>query len=364
MQRDCDERVFGAAVGKDGVKVKMGKKNTDFCIICGKAFDSSNTVRSLEHIIPEALENKKLTTCNVCKICNNALGAFVDSYLTNYILVKMARRAKLDKDKDLQVFDSCLTDDKGRKYRITNDGPEIFLRISMSEDKQSLHMEVPNTTEGKGKARNYLKKHYHMSDFEIDDIFSDSEKVIVSDKQYEQPGTFKQDATLDFARFKLAAIKIAYEYAVEKFGESYMTDGVAVALRSYLLMAKNGNTNFTEAGYKVIKKYCHCKDSLTGIIVQAIKTSVSDRKENQVRHMVFLYSDAENKLFCGMRILDEPFLTFTVMLSEHADIYLDGNFYASVIFTDGYLYELVDGDLLKALKKEGTSMDYCNIDVR
>lgn len=23
-----------------------------------------------------------------------------------------------------------------------------------------------------------------------------------------------------------------------------------------------------------IKKYCHCKDSLTGIIVQAIKTSV------------------------------------------------------------------------------------------
>lgn len=43
---------------------------------------------------------------------------------------------------------------------------------------------------------------------------------------------------------------------------------------------------------------------------------------------------------------------------------LDGNFYASVIFTDGYLYELVDGDLLKALKKEGTSMNHCNIDVR
>lgn len=58
------------------------RKSTDFCIICGKAFENSNTVRSLEHIIPEALENKKLITYNVCKTCNNALGAFVDSYLT------------------------------------------------------------------------------------------------------------------------------------------------------------------------------------------------------------------------------------------------------------------------------------------
>ena len=329
------------------------KANTDFCIICGKAFDNNNTVRSLEHIISEALENKKVTTYNVCKICNNALGAFVDSYLTNYIIVKMVRRAKLDKDKDLQVFDNCLTDDKGRKYRITNDGPEIFPRITMNEDRQSFRIEISNTTEGKREARKYLKNHYHMSDSEMDDIFSNPEKFVVGDKQYEQPGNFKQDATIDFARFKLAAIKIAYEYAVEIFGEIYTTDDVAVALRSYLLMAKEGNTNFTEAGYKVIKNYCHCKERLTDILVQAIKTSINNKKEDQVRHLVFLYSNAEKQLLCEICILDEPFLTFTVMLSEHADIYLDNKCYVAFIFTDGCLLEFDDEALLESLKREG-----------
>lgn len=332
------------------------RKSTDFCIICGKSFDNSGTVRSLEHVIPEALGNEKLITYNVCRKCNNALGAHVDSYLTNYIIVKMARTVKLDKDKDLRVFDNCLTDDKGRKYRITNDGPQIFPRITM-KDQRSLQMEIPNTPEGKREARDYLKKHYHKTDSEINDIFSDPQKFIVGDKQYEQPGTFKQDATIDFARFKLAAIKIAYEYTVEKFGEIYTTDDVAVVLRSYLLTGKEGNTNFTDADYKEITKFCHCKERLTDVISQAIKTSIDNKKENQIRHMIFLYSNAANKLFCGMCILDEPFLTFTVMLSEHADIYLDDKCYVSILFTDGCLLELVNAALLEALKREGTAWD-------
>lgn len=98
-------------------------KHTSFCIICGKSF--SDTVKpSREHIIPKALGNKKLVTYCVCGKCNNDLGGNVDSYLTDFILVKLIRKAALEKDKDLKILDSVMTNDKGERFRITGQGPE------------------------------------------------------------------------------------------------------------------------------------------------------------------------------------------------------------------------------------------------
>ena len=45
------------------------------CIICKEEKNESD-----EHIIPEALGNKKLITKRVCKDCNNRLGYNVDDY--------------------------------------------------------------------------------------------------------------------------------------------------------------------------------------------------------------------------------------------------------------------------------------------
>ena len=111
----------------------MSKDNhTPFCIICGEKF--SNMVKpSKEHIIPEALGNEKLVTYCVCEKCNNDLGSNVDSYLTDYILVKMIRKGNLEKDKDLQVFDSAMTDDKGNNYCITDQGQEIFPNVNIDK---------------------------------------------------------------------------------------------------------------------------------------------------------------------------------------------------------------------------------------
>ena len=53
------------------------------CIICKEERNESD-----EHIIPEALGNKKLITKRVCKDCNNRLGYNVDDYLVNHPLVK------------------------------------------------------------------------------------------------------------------------------------------------------------------------------------------------------------------------------------------------------------------------------------
>ena len=56
------------------------------CIICRQEKEESD-----EHIIPEALGNKKLITRRVCKECNNKLGTKVDDYLMNHPIVKLVR---------------------------------------------------------------------------------------------------------------------------------------------------------------------------------------------------------------------------------------------------------------------------------
>lgn len=130
----------------------MSKNNhTPFCIICGENFN--DTVKpSKEHIIPEALGNEKLITYCVCEECNKELGSNVDSYLTDYVLVKIIRKNNLEKDKDLQIFGSAMTDDKGDKYRITDQGPEVFPDIDIDKEKQSVHMKVASLEEGKSVA--------------------------------------------------------------------------------------------------------------------------------------------------------------------------------------------------------------------
>lgn len=308
---------------------------TDFCIICGNPFDDK-TVPSKEHIIPEALGNEKLVTYCVCEKCNNELGSNVDSYLTDYILVKMLRKEKLEKDKDLQIFDSDLTDDKGNKYRIRDDGPEIFPKIDVDKQNGHIHMEVASVEEGIKEARRILKKRFKLDNVQIDEIINDPERFIRGETQYIVPGTFKQDADIDQARFRLAVIKIAYEYAVEKMGVSYTSDPDAAVLRAYLKAGRNGKKDFGEKDYKDISERCHLNDSFTEVI-GTVFNSIPDKL---VSYTVWLVKDRGNQLVCGIRILNSDFLTFSVFLSKNAENYMKKRkSIVTVITGDGQLIE-------------------------
>lgn len=313
--------------------------HTPFCIICGEIF--SNTVKpSKEHIIPEALGNEKLVTYCVCEKCNNDLGSNVDSYLTDYILVKMIRKGNLEKDKDLQIFDSAMTDDKGNKYRITDQGPEIFPNINIDKEKQHVHMEVASLEEGKKIAKNILKNKFKKNADEIEEILSDPLRFIMSETQYAKAGVFTQDAKLDLARFKLAAIKIAYEYAVEKLGESYTTDESAVILRAYLKAGREGKKEFTEDEYKIILERCRCGDSFTEVTEKAAETYQNLTGGRKFKYMIYISRDGGDNLICGIRILDTNFLTFTVFLSKSASNYLNGGEgYMALVLDDNSLFE-------------------------
>lgn len=318
----------------------MNKDNhTPFCIICGENF--SNMVKpSKEHIIPEALGNETLVTYCVCEKCNNDLGSNVDSYLTNHVLVKMIRKGNLEKDKDLQVFDSAMTDDKGNKYRITDHGPEIFPNVNIDKEKQYVHMEVASLEEGKKVAKGILKNKFKKNADEIEEILSDPSRFIKGKTQYAKAGVFTQDAKLDLARFKLAAIKIAYEYAVEKLGERYTTDESAVILRAYLKAGREGKKEFTEDEFKIISKRCHCEDSFTEITEKTAELYRNSTGGRKIKYMVYISRDGGDNLICCIRILDINFLTFTVFLSKNASNYLNGREgYTALVLDDNSLVE-------------------------
>lgn len=309
--------------------------HTSFCIICGENF--SNTVKpSKEHIIPEALGNEKLVTYCVCEKCNNDLGSNVDSYLTDYVLVKIIRKNSLEKDKDLQVFDSAMIDDEGNKYRITNQGPEIFPNVNINKENQSVHMEVASLEEGRRITKGILKNKFKKNAKEIEEIMSDPLRFIKGETQYAKAGIFRQNAKLDLARFKLAVIKIAYEYAVEKLGESYTTDESATILRAYLKAGREGKKKFTNNEYKIISERCHCGDSFTEI-AETYRNLTDGRK---IKYMIYISRDGGDNLICGIRILDTSFLTFTVFLSKDASNYLKGEEgYIALVLDDNSLFE-------------------------
>lgn len=63
------------------------------------------------------------------------------------------------------------------------------------------------------------------SDNQIEAFCKDA---ITGKKDIKEPPIFKKDATIDFSRMALAAIKIAYEYAFDILGEDYINDGTAI----------------------------------------------------------------------------------------------------------------------------------------
>ncbi len=309
---------------------------TDFCIICGQKFDDS-IVPSLEHIIPEALGNEKLTTECVCRKCNNNLGSNVDCYLTDYIIVKFLRSQKLDKDKDIQLFDSNLVDDKGDTYLIRDNKPEIVPKIEIDKESKHVHMEVSSLSDAKKHARRILKRRFKLSEDEINGILEDPERFIVGDTQSIKVEALKQDATIDFARFKLAVLKIAYEYATEKIGDSYTSDPVAIIFRSYLKAGCDGKKEFSQSDYDVFGKYCSLGNKFTDILKDALK-ACEGKTTSPVLHFTQIISNEGNQLLCTIRILNSDFLTFNVLISEDASRYKKKDF-CTVILEDGFLYE-------------------------
>ena len=306
--------------GKRGIIKTMAA--TDFCIICKKDFDKV-VKPSKEHIIPEAFGNKSLVTWNVCVECNKKLGNKVDVHLTDFIISKFIRKEMLDKD--LQIFPDTMLDDKGDRYRIREDGAKVISKVTdIDKEEGKISVSASTIEEGLKVASKKMKKVFNLSDEAVDEIVADPTRIKRLETQYFNVGTFKLDIELNLIMFRLAVIKIAYEYAIEKLGTEYFKDTDAETLRRYLADAINGQ-DFDENQCADINNRCHFADGFTGSIEDLCRRVPKEQSDKLFRYLIWIVRDKGNQLVCGIRILNSDALTFSVLLSRNADKYFEGS---------------------------------------
>lgn len=284
------------------------------CIICRE-----EKAESEEHIIPEALGNKKLITMRVCEECNNKLGANVDDYLTNHPIVKLIRTNEnlLGKSgKEIKFFSGIEVDvDTGLKYDMKTGKPVLQPRMITGNDGH-IRIEAANVQAG----LNYFKKVMKRKGYSDEQIDKFCEEAITGEAQLTSPPKFKKDATIDFSKLGLSAIKIAYEYAFSVLGEKYIDDDVAILfareLKKNAYSAKNQIDVSNELA-KYITFFIHGS---------GIENYLSEIKENiskttmDVLHIIFMI-EQNGCLYCIINLCMTDIISFAIKVTEKADDY-------------------------------------------
>lgn len=286
------------------------------CIICDLEKEGSK-----EHIIPEAMGNSSLVTYKVCEECNNMLGSKVDCYLTDYIINKIVRKnlGFLGKEeKEIKIFPSTLIDENGDEYLMRGDIPKRKANIEINDGV--LHIEAENLAEGLVIAKKRLLR-MGKSQEEVNNILSEYK---IGKTQCMQP-TFKIPADIDMSRYLLSGIKIAYEYACELLGESYLDDDIAKIFRKELYKASRADKKDMDCiDYMRIKQYASLPLN-ESIQLKRLMQPILDMLQPKARHVIILHDSADHKMICEVLLCFLDFMSFTVCVSNDATQYLNNN---------------------------------------
>lgn len=320
----------------------MENKKIDFCMICKKKFDDVVT-KSKEHIISEAFGNTKLVTFGVCKKYNNDLGRIIDSYLVkDNILSRFIRKTELEKDKNIGLFDKkikTITGDDGREYLIKkNNGFKLKPIIDIKENGK-IRVSASNLKECKEILTTILHQKEEFNFLNVRDI----ENIInnpVSINEYNDSVEVGYSEEINLGKIYLAIIKIAYEYAVEKLGISYIENNFADKIRNYLYKAI---TTKTDINYDFCYKVCSYVDFNFfdyNNIIEMCKNivSVENFELSNIRHFICLVNFYE-KVFCMMRLFNNDFLTFKILLSDNMIFQNNKKFFISFIMNNNEIVE-------------------------
>jgi hypothetical protein len=267
------------------------------CIICGKT-----RTGTVEHIIPEALGNKTLKIHNVCKECNSRLGQNIDSKLTDNFLVVLIRNTLglkgykgnipnifnrgVDQDGNIVISDKKSKLCYAPKVSFNDD----ILRVEASSLKEAL-----NISETKLKRMGYSNEKIaelnQKANIEIHDTYP---KIFYTNE-------------IDLNSLKLAALKIAYEYAIFRFGDLYYYDPIASKIRTILFNASRG-LEYTQY------------DKM-GLSPSEITRHLKYNKYHNKHHMLIIHCDGVNQLIIEVILFFEPALSFCICVSENASNY-------------------------------------------
>ena len=288
----------------------MDFSNTEYtptckkCIFCEKSeaeFDKDNRWTE-EHIVPEALGNESLKLFNVCKNCNSGLGTYVDNYFVNHMFLKIIRQNLGLKGQSGEVPNAFKEgkDKEGHRIRVDEKyHPTTVPYIEQNGDR------VRVVASSKKEAKEMIQKKLSRMKMPENVIQEALDKVDEMETHFSHP-EIQYDATVEFNRFFLEALKIAFEYAVYKFGDNYLKDSRAIEIQEHLKNAIEGK----------MKKECTEFPGVS-LLHERIRESLQSVCKLNC-HMLMLHPDAENNLIAEVILFMEPALSFSVLVSNDA----------------------------------------------
>ena len=137
-----------------------------------------------------------------------------------------------------------------------------------------------------------------------------------------EPLEFKKDATIDFSRMVIAAIKIAYEYAFEVLGEEYLNDDVAKFFSKELYAIANTEKKEIKVSDK-LAKYVTFPLNGSGVEVLLKETRNSIKETNMdILHTIFMIKQ-DGCLYCILNLCMTDITSFAIKVTNNAERYIE-----------------------------------------
>ncbi|MEJ3599190.1 HNH endonuclease [Vibrio vulnificus] len=300
------------------------------CIIClGEKEISKSNPLSVEHIIPEFVGGT-LTVKNVCKSCNSAMGDGFEGKLANSFEFKVPRYfyGLAGKNKNVpNPFIGNFENEQIGRFSVKNDLSIITtpqLTFNASENGVEFEIKVDKSEVHKAremlaiKLKRYLKSQGKVISneklLELVELLLSNAKIHHS--KVEKPQV-KTSAVMNVNHHYLLYIKIAYELAVFHFGNDYLTDPKASALRQALRSQKIDSSieifipeksdfgiEYDEDFHWVIFYQGSCFISIFGMLL-AVKFSDVHFAENSSKVLVYKFDFKNGNYSHYERILEQ-----------------------------------------------------------
>ncbi|MDO4855041.1 MAG: HNH endonuclease [Limosilactobacillus gorillae] len=271
------------------------------CMFCGQKKESS-----LEHVIPKAIGNNSFTTDDVCKDCNSALGATIDSKFIDNPLIKIIRnklKLKGYKGNVPQVLRSG-EDSNGNTIILDKDySPKYITKVVERDNNFSV------LTSSKEEAAKIFKKKLerkHVPQESIDEELKKIKNMEVEENRPQINFCFKYD----MPDLELEFLKIAFEYMNKYYGDTYKQDPVRNRLKNILNQFKSGRT----ANYSN-----YVTDNVQNQLSTPIRNALKTYEHNV--HVILPVVNPKNKKLYIYIFLFNGCLSYRVLVSNQGDTY-------------------------------------------
>ena len=207
------------------------------CIICRK--EKEHKEFSDEHVIPDSIGGY-YHIYTVCKTCNSEMGSKVDSKLVNHYFTSFFRYELNIKGKTGDIPNPfsgthILENDKETKIKLLLDEngiakPYLLPKIKITTKGNIKRIDITVDKNDKDNIPDIIKKIQKREKINQDtQINTEEEPSFI-----EFIPNIKMQKQLDIREFKIALLKIAYEYAVDSI-DGYFEDAQAKIISKFLL---------------------------------------------------------------------------------------------------------------------------------